>query len=911
MTLLRLMLLAVLAALLVQPAPARAKVVAILFDTSGSMNDIYRLPAFGMQLLAGTVDGRAGADRLLTLTFDAYADQFVPFEALGPQALGRLPQALTGAVRRHAPTGQGDHQAMIDRLRADFRVADARRGTPYGPIEIILDAAAREAAPGEEVVVIVISDGEYNDEALNNGQARAELQRRFEAYRDAFRGPVRAEYLFIADPGRQGILRSLVEQQGVRDAFLSVFNGPDRGADGQLDGSWFVSDAAGLWDALRDIVARVSGTDRAAQRAMMQVSGNTVTLDTPLSIVRLVAVSTAEGTGAPVRLVSDSFGKPPSEQRDLTARMTDPDTGLRAGPRTGAVRQMWYLDAVAAGRHTLTFDRPVDDSMFLLFQTNAIARLEVRDAATDRVLPPDPATGTVRLLAGRSYRFVTQVLDGPGPAVVGLASLPQGLAMTLDIGGPQSRTGAMTVDPATDRGIDVWTAAVPGRYTARSQVRMPGFASPWSNTLGIEVIDRAVQLTLSPLEPVDPCPGCGPGTVASGVTPGQTETRVGDVTLSASGQTDGAVSLADTRLPDGYQLRDAVTGTPVDLAAPLPFKAGESRRFSVFRMGQATAEEIRAGAMNLTIAAAPAGDWAGDAVVARTDVVLTVGTLDMALVSVARSPSGGPADTLEVPGNDLRQGLLGASFSLVGLLEPPEPDKARERVAARASGLTGGLIGFDPVLTGPGVSVHGLDLRPVTALWCLCGLGLENIVTGSDRRSVAVSYTDRTGLQQADAVMQLAIPVPGGLLGLSCLLNVLALIFLAMVLRGIWALFTTQTFPRNAVAEIAEGNAPPRFRRLDRGSGLWWRAWFALFTGNPDQVQIVEGLTLRATGGGAILEMRKLAPPWTLERMGESLAEMKRNRPSLVEYKLIWGDRLQHDLSPNLSVRLKKRAADL
>ena len=159
--------------------------------------------------------------------------------------------------------------------------------------------------------------------------------------------------------------------------------------------------------------------------------------------------------------------------------------------------------------------------------------------------------------------------------------------------------------------------------------------------------------------------------------------------------------------------------------------------------------------------------------------------------------------------------------------------------------------------------------------------------------------------------MQLAIPVPAGLLGLSCLLNAAILLAMAMALRGIVALVTTRTFPKNSVAEIIDGSAVPRFKRLDKGSGLWWKAWFALFTGNPDQTQTVEGLTLRASGNGAVLDLRRNAPPWTLERMGESFVEMKRTRPSLNEYKLIWGDLLQSDLSPNLSVRLKKRAGDM
>ncbi|QLQ20056.1 MAG: VWA domain-containing protein [Exiguobacterium profundum] len=149
-----------------------ARVVAILFDTSGSMESIYRLPAFGMQLLAGTLDGRAGADRLLTLNFDTYANEGYSFEALGPANLPHLPPVLREAVRTYEISSQATHQSALDGIGADFRAEDANRGTPYGPIEIILGEAARAARPGEEVVIVVISDGEYNDDALAGGHAK-------------------------------------------------------------------------------------------------------------------------------------------------------------------------------------------------------------------------------------------------------------------------------------------------------------------------------------------------------------------------------------------------------------------------------------------------------------------------------------------------------------------------------------------------------------------------------------------------------------------------------------------------------------------------------------------------------------------------------------------------------------------
>ena len=46
---------------------AFAKVVGVVFDDSGSMSGQIQLPAFGVQLLLSSLDGRDGKDRVFTV----------------------------------------------------------------------------------------------------------------------------------------------------------------------------------------------------------------------------------------------------------------------------------------------------------------------------------------------------------------------------------------------------------------------------------------------------------------------------------------------------------------------------------------------------------------------------------------------------------------------------------------------------------------------------------------------------------------------------------------------------------------------------------------------------------------------------------------------------------------------------
>jgi hypothetical protein len=919
-------LVAAVAALL--PAvPAQARLVAILFDTSGSMASRYRLPSFGARLLAATINGTAGFDRVLAMNFNSYAAVFggaFPTDAILAEYAGRR----AGDLFLFDISNDSAHQQMIDTLDRAFRSTDV--GTPYGPLEVMLDRIAREveAAPGgEEVILVVVSDGIYHEETTDfDGKVMVPRMRAaFERYRariSAAGGALRAEYLFIDVDGANA---GKVIDQGVRDTFLEVFNEPASGVGASLPGARTVSSPGALWDALVDIIATVSGTDRAAQAAFVAYSGNRITVDSPLTISRMVIVSTAE-TGAPLPTRrADDLPVAPSDDRRVTVDMDAPDLGFRGAPqRRGQVEHLWFQNGIPAGRYTLDFDAPVTENVFLLFETSAQVDLRIHDAnGTEVQAGPD---GVRTLYQGSSYAFSSRILDGLDaagqPVRVDFDDLPATLTMQLTLEAPQGpNTRSMMLDPAADAGTLTWTPATTGDLAAFARASA-GILSPASPRLMLRVLDPAPRLELTPLRPAAACTSCGPDEVASplqagaGLGAGTGAVRVGEFDVVSDGAIDGALSFAPSDIAPGFELRDQ-SGRAIDPAAAIPFGRQERRTFSLWRTDPDPDALVR-GHADVTLSVAPAAPWAGPAASRETRVLLTPPAISMVLVNVTEPITPGTLDGLRVPSGELLLGNFAAQFSLVDILVPP----AQETVEPQASVVSirvadRFLLDFELGVPDPAaVGFNALDLRPRTRYWCLCWIAAGNVVSGTPRREIALTYdvTHVPGagvldvpLQRASARVPMMFPVSPTPAGLSCGLNLLILLLTYMFLRGVWALFTTHRFPRGAHLEIVEHDGRITTRYLDRGNTVWLRAWFAAFTGNPDEVRDVEGLRLQARRNGAILDVSRNTPNWRLDREEGTFTELKTLYPKRTEYKIQWDDLFRSVMGEPRTAHLRRK----
>lgn len=900
------------------PRVADAKTVAVLFDTSGSMEPRFQLPSFGARMLAATIDGRAGFDRLLVMNFNEYFTRWnstIPdidaSMASGPAPdIDQIVAGLPNAIADLSVTSGRDHKSLMARLERTFQYVGST-STPYGPIEVMLERLVQDATPGEEAVFILVTDGGYDlGDLFANGALVPHMRARFEAVQErltAKGATLSVQYLFIDQQGGSE-LRQTVREQGVRDTLLEVFNGDAR------EGSKYVSSAEELWEALQDIIAEVSDKDRDAQADFIDYSGNTISLSTPLSISRVVIVSTGQRGAVPERQ-SDTFSEAPTETRKVSTQMSGTDAAFGNPPRRGGiVEHLYFQRAVPPGNYELMFSGPVTDDVFLLFETRAKNALQLFDSAGTEVLPD--ATGQLHVYIRQDYTFRSTILDGdaaPQPQPVDFAKLPHNLSIALTLADDRSpTTSTMALDDTTDIASAPWTPGREGEMTAVSRASA-GVLSPRSETLRILVLDSTAAVTVSPITPTVTCTTCAPDEIELPLT-AQPGSSVGTFEITAEADLDGEVTLEGTELPPGTEIRDE-NGNPIDLTTPLPFQANSTRIFTLWRTDDATVEDIAEGGTDVTIVATPTGQWGGSPAQVVTRAKIEAPEMSMTLVDVTQPITPGQVDGLLVPAGELVRGQFAAQYALVDLLLPPDNSVIDDLVSIEASGWMSGLVRLTPNFPNPAsTGFNALEIRPKTRFWCLCWIWGANTVRGTDMRDITVSYQLRASgvvLQQASVTTRVAYPVPFVPQGsLSCALNLLYLALTWILLRGVWAVFTTHRFPSRSVVEITRGNSAPSFRRLDKGNSVWWKAWFATFIGNPDEVRVIEGVRLRATHKGAIVDVSKATPPWRLERLDASFEELKQNQPKKTEHRLMWGERLDSLFDPTLSMRLKKKSGD-
>ena len=162
----------VLALVAARAAVAQEKLVAVVFDTSTSMEPRIELPSFGVQLLTATLDGRSGKDRLYSINFTDYMNDCFQNDPLAA-TISQIPGPCD--TSRHITpfdiTDERSHANAVRTLREQYT---AKAGaTPFAPLEIMLDRLAQDVAPGEEIVLIVVVDGEYSEGFLQRAHHAA------------------------------------------------------------------------------------------------------------------------------------------------------------------------------------------------------------------------------------------------------------------------------------------------------------------------------------------------------------------------------------------------------------------------------------------------------------------------------------------------------------------------------------------------------------------------------------------------------------------------------------------------------------------------------------------------------------------------------------------------------------------
>lgn len=831
-------LLLALLTFLVALGTAEARVVALLFDDSGSMGGRLQLPAFGAQLLVSTLDGRLGEDRLIAARMSRIESN-QPIEEIAIET----------------PAAQ---QKAIDAIATRWPVA--KGGTPYQQIELLLAAIARIQKPGEEAFLIIFTDGVFEpQESLPPPAAFKPL---FEGYKGRMPGPLRAEFMLI-DAGTGDLLAN-VEAQGVRSALLETFNGDAR--EGRHD----VTNSTDMIEAVKDIVARVASTDRRGQNRFLKRSGTSIAIDTPLSIRRIVVVATAGADDPPSRPGATAFAA--TARTELVARMRGADTKGRWAGETlaGHVTHFVFQPRLPAGIHEVPFDKPPGNA-FLLFQTGAALRLSLHDEAGQAI----PAlNGIHRIPLGAKVVAILEVIDETGgqAAAVPLARFGPGTELKA---AAESGGQVAPLDVRTDAGGGFADAALPtdhpGPGTVQASLRIEGFVSTYARPITYEVVEVAARQLAIELAGVENCPTCAADQFRHTITAADRRRAVAKATVTVDAPIAGRLELALEGAPLWLTLASA-DGKSTNVAAS--FAADTPTRIDVLLVADVGPDALTAtmaGPPTFTLKARLADGPTGEAS-ASGSILLAAAAARLAVTGNTQDPTGKKMLTPSLPA--LTGGSEAIDLALVDALTAA--DEGTLTVESDAM-----VVGFETRAEADRIAVV-----PRLAWWCGCFIWLD---VGT--HPIRLTWTGPNAIQSATATAEISIrPRLEEYIWTCALLLALAVLVLYL---AVWLLKWHQArrFPRRSGVAVQYGRRDdPIFRQLRRWDwtplkALLWPVW-----GAPHESRVVEGLALRAARGGAEVLLDRSAGLIKIAIEDRTIAELIAENPRRKTVKMNWHD---------------------
>jgi hypothetical protein len=836
------------------------KLIGVVFDDSGSMRPSFHLPLLGLQMLASTLDGRQGQDRLLITRFGWH-------ERTIQERRGR---SLGPNILEVALAPQSELQATIDDFR-DWRLSTSTN-TPYQPLDIMLDTVAREAQPGQEVHFVVISDGAFNPGLPSHGQMRS----RFGELRDRLTqkgARLQAHFLLIVNT--EGVAEQ-VRQQGVRAELLRAFNGADDA------GSYVVDSFPALREAMIDIIARISGTDPRRSSSVAIRSGSDVTLNLPFAVSRVIALSVGpHGGGRPVpRGIRDPVGNTAvaSTRVDGRGEMLSADSlpAWRAEGRWAfAATQFIPTPFLQPGRHVIPFDGPVSDDVVMLFRTDVAVGWRLLDGDGEL---RSPATGQAIVVpAERDVTLDVFVRDKlNGDRIVNMAEMPADAEFEALIIEPSGRRRAirlqLDLDNARVRGLVRFTE--PGPTRIQVEMRAAGAPSVSSGLAEIEVAARA-DFSIR----VEPSTG-GPGNrfgveVLAGPPVGDPKVATVAVTLDR-GPGSGIALIAFSNLPVGIEAVHDGTPLPTD-GKPIPYRLGQPIDVQLRRTNSWTGHvDGRPLSGRIVVSVSSQQRTGQPRARGSLEATIDIGVRIPPVRLVNRGHAGDRSGQTPLPvaigefGDDSRR----LDLAITGALTPPTPDDVSATFNSRLASLLGTRVITGPAQADGTVPTHVI----LSHSWCLACLLYWN----QGRYDVLVSYRPSHGRQNAAETVAFVINDNGDVGRSAC--SILYIVLAVLIYVGIAMLFwlTAYTFPaRSTLAVETPRDFEPVFSTLAGtnfalGAALLWPLRLARGRSNLRirEERRREGLRMIAEPGGmSILPTDRSWPNLTYEPIGTPLAE--------------------------------------
>ncbi len=847
------------------PAPEGRKVVGLVFDDSGSMRNRIQLPAFAAQLLVSSLD--PARDRLFTLRLSTWLaaakegdvgrllDRGVDPATMGRLRVKAVPDLPRDEFARAAP------DRIIDRIRAEWPVA--RSDTPFGPIELMLETLTAEAAPGDVVHLVVLTDGKFEPDPPDV----VTLRRDFEQYRARLRAPLHVDFILIAPGDEDGeIVRGEVERQGVRRTLATVFEGePERrcGAGACND----VSTSRDLYRVVFDVVARINQTDRGSpgRDTVVRVADRRLTLDSPLSVSRIVGITFAPAGDVPPSLTATSFGGAPTLTLDSSMALADSAAGWRDERNAARSVQFNLATALPPGPYVLDFDRPLGDRHLFLFDTAARFRLAVRDAEGNPL--PAGRGGVPEVVRGQSIRIAATVVDRVAGRDVEVDWAGLGRArLAAFVDAPDGDRAAVTIGPDVIQGarVGTFTPTRLGTHAIGGSLTLDGFVRKEAQRPQFRVVDGAVAPNLA-IRAVD-CPDCRPGTLRTRLEPGVASAVVGEVDVRVGEDRSIPFTVDLSGSPNWLTLVDRA-GAPVPPGRVL---RGDDQGRLGLRLVRTieTPDEPVDHDRPVALRVAAVAPWSGEA---RAAATLRVEVPLARLEHVGDTAGGGPDDTLKVDGDDLSGGRNGARFELKGTMGFT-PRREDFSVATRST-----WVDWDIEASG-----NAIVVRPVRQ-WCRCGVWWFGIPP-----EVELVYRG-FGETRATASMVYAPTWWQGFFDrLFCIGSLPILIGLAGM---IVAYARAPRFPKGSYADIRRRNQPIRasepLRRWD-GEGNWRCVRYAITWRSRPARHTVEGLHLEAAYGGFRLLLASTNEAVKVESQGRTVKTIREENTRLEALPLPW-----------------------
>jgi hypothetical protein len=558
------------------------KLVGVVFDDSGSMEGRTNLPVFGIQMLAASL---TRSDQLYGMTFKQFLAANGGSGVVDPAIL-QNPARLRNFMTRFPLTDLNAQQAAINTIKGWAKQPSV--GTPFMPLMVMLSFLIQSATPDDDVHLFIFTDGEFNDPP----PSLAALEQALQALKQNSNAKsLNVHFLaFVASDSDE----QKIKGQGIASALDKTINvNKTQG----FENVFYARDFSRLRKQMVDIIARISETEPedAQLKSIVKRAGSRITMNAPVTITKMVVISTAPDARDFPRIQTLPPNVPTSTE--LIAEMENRDSQAKLRGTDGRLwkAKITHLEpypALPANKEfSIEFDRQLTDQTTLLFRTDMTIEWSVFDANGKEVAAaPD---GTITLSAEQDYEVRAHIEDNgsgqKGPA--SFQNLPSETEFTMlqrDSSGRAQRN-RMQIDKPNDRATSKLRYNEARTDEVSVSITMPGFVTARSRAIKINVVRNNVDITLTP-KPLVQCPNCSASMVELKLAASAPWTAAMAVTARAVARDSGrdgklAFSLADP-LPTGIRVRipssnTILEGTKTEFEMPLNAANGTELIFEV------------------------------------------------------------------------------------------------------------------------------------------------------------------------------------------------------------------------------------------------------------------------------------------------------------------------------------------